>query len=205
MTTAVKCLSMKKPGRRIRSFIGQRFGTYVVTRRGPNRYTSIDANGYERFQTTWVCQCDCGRKNIRPSNALKAGDRCQMCFAKSRRLPDAIASKRALWQQYRRVAKYKGIHWNLSEGIFFELTQGNCHYCGKSPTEEPITSVMPTQDYRTGENRKILYNGLDRVDSKGPYSIENVVTCCGVCNHAKFTLDYSVFMRWIQRLKGASK
>jgi len=37
-------------------------------------------------------------------------------------------------------------------------------------------------------------HGLDRKDSKGPYSIENCVPCCSDCNYMKNTMSYEKFI-----------
>jgi hypothetical protein len=45
-----------------------------------------------------------------------------------------------------------------------------------------------------------VYNGLDRKNSQKGYTIRNVVPCCGVCNHAKHTMNYKDFIAWLDRV-----
>jgi hypothetical protein len=54
-----------------------------------------------------------------------------------------------------------------------------CYYCGIS---EPayVSLEIPTPSGRPG-----LRLGLDRVDTSAPYTADNVVVCCLVCNRLK--------------------
>jgi 5-methylcytosine-specific restriction endonuclease McrA len=71
------------------------------------------------------------------------------------------------------------------------LCESDCHYCGAHPSN--------VKKIKSG-NGEFIYNGIDRINSSGPYSILNCVTCCEQCNKAK--LDYSVkeFKDWIERV-----
>lgn len=64
-----------------------------------------------------------------------------------------------------RLAKKRGIIWDIRLDEYDKLIKNNCYYCN---TEEIGFSC-----------------GLDRVDSNGDYSVSNVVTCCGDCNKLK--------------------
>ena len=68
------------------------------------------------------------------------------------------------------------------------LTKENCHYCGA----EPSAAGKRTTGNRTSN---YTYNGLDRKDNKKGYEKDNVVPCCGICNHAKHTMNYEDFLK----------
>lgn len=77
------------------------------------------------------------------------------------------------WEgQYRKSAKHRNIKFNLTHSEFISFWQKPCYYCG--------------------EINKFI--GLDRVDSKQPYEIGNVVPCCTVCNKAKLTQTQKEFI-----------
>ncbi len=184
---------------------GKKFGTFTVVRRGPDKYPRI-RNGYRLFNVTWVCKCDCGVERVKVSQAVKKGERCRMCFAKTRRLPGVEGANRNLLSTYRRSAKERKIAWNLPSEEFFVLIHLPCHYCGKRPEEEPVATAKPQRWYRNGNEEGISfpYNGLDRVDCSKPYELSNVVPCCATCNYAKNQMSYTDFMKWIHRLRGES-
>lgn len=197
---------VKKTGRPLVDLTGRRFGSYLVLRRGPDKYPRV-RNGYHLFQPTWVCRCDCGRETTRSSQQVKTVFRCLYCHNAGNALPGNEGAKRNLLHTYQSTARYKRIPWLLSDSDFFRMTQENCHYCGKSPIEEPVTRAKSSMYYREGNSKSIstlCYNGLDRVDSYGPYEKINVVTCCGPCNHAKFSMPYDVFIKWINRIRGSA-
>lgn len=64
-----------------------------------------------------------------------------------------------------------------------------CHYCGAPPSgrQKQVRSVY-------------VYTGVDRKDNDAGYTIENVVPCCGICNHAKHTMSYEAFLAWLRRV-----
>jgi hypothetical protein len=37
-------------------------------------------------------------------------------------------------------------------------------------------------------------NGVDRIDSSGPYTLANTVPCCSVCNKMKMSLEARFFI-----------
>jgi hypothetical protein len=93
---------------------------------------------------------------------------------------------------YRRGARDRGLSWELTGEEFDELTSQDCTYCGSAPG-----TVAHCEGRNSGE---FTYNGLDRVDSGLGYTLENVVTCCQICNRAKSDLPCDEFMAWLGRL-----
>jgi hypothetical protein len=70
----------------------------------------------------------------------------------------------------------------------------NCHYCEAPPVLD---------------NRKLVRNGIDRVDSSKGYVTDNVVPCCRDCNVAKSDLSKAEFLNLVEKIynhsiKGAS-
>lgn len=86
---------------------------------------------------------------------------------------------------YRRDAFRRGIAWQLDSVEAMRMFRGVCHYCGKQPSH-----------LYSGETE--LFNGIDRVDSKGDYETTNVVTCCKACNRLKGSLGYTEFKEYMK-------
>lgn len=64
------------------------------------------------------------------------------------------------------AAKYKKLEWNISFEDYNKLIAQPCYYC-EYPTE--IETI----------------GGLDRLDNSKGYLLENVVSCCLLCNNAR--------------------
>lgn len=77
-------------------------------------------------------------------------------------------------------AKKRGILVKLNTKYYADLIGMGCLYCG----EELIN--------KTG-------TCLDRQDSSGGYTNDNVVGCCHICNYAKRTLKDHEFYDWVTR------
>lgn len=71
---------------------------------------------------------------------------------------------KAILYTYSIAAKRKGIAFELTlEDVLILFWEKPCHYCG-----EPLRTA-----------------GIDRIDNKLGYTIENTVPCCKVCNMMK--------------------
>lgn len=67
----------------------------------------------------------------------------------------------------------------------------NCYYCGTAPSGRVTYKAR---------NSSIMTNGIDRIDPTKDYSIENVVSCCWICNRAKCDLTKTNFLEWVKRI-----
>lgn len=68
-------------------------------------------------------------------------------------------------QTARSHAERRNIEWDITLEEFKTLSELPCHYCKRVFSE--------------------CGSGLDRKNAKGPYSLANVVPCCGKCNFLK--------------------
>lgn len=76
---------------------------------------------------------------------------------KAERTPNRRLSRRK-----RQLKNARGISSNLTLPIYLQLLQKPCCYC---------TGALPEAGI-----------GLDRIDNRRGYDVDNVVTCCGGCN-----------------------
>jgi len=80
--------------------------------------------------------------------------------------------------EYRKGAKDRGIDFLLTDNEFLSLWGKPCVYCGA----------------------EIKTIGIDRVDSKKGYCLDNVVACCGICNTGKMQRTHKEFFRHIYNI-----
>ena len=76
-----------------------------------------------------------------------------------------------LYSIYRYGAHKRGLVFEISMPEFIRLITHSCVYCGR----KEFTSRYGT----------LVYNGVDRVDSKLGYTSDNCVTACFSCNSCK--------------------
>jgi hypothetical protein len=170
-----------------------------------NRLTVIEMIGKSnQGHIIYNCKCICGNIKAVIGSSLKRGTQ-QSCgclrlensakLGKSRQgkshLDKGESGLNQLYSQYRLGAKYRQLEFNLTKDDFSELSKKNCAYCGQTPTQ-----VMN----KISENGKYIYNGIDRVDNKLGYSIDNCVPCCKICNRAKDVMSVDDFYNWIKQV-----
>jgi D-glycero-beta-D-manno-heptose 1-phosphate adenylyltransferase len=145
----------------------------------------------------FLCICDCGnekkvfsydltRKHVKSCGCLgkeillKAQDatreRNNLAFAKG------SAAQNSIFNWYVQNAKKRGLEFNISREEFLESIKKKCSYCGCEPSQLYIKN-----------SHRIVYNGLDRIDSNKGYISNNITTCCSQCNIAKGSLDILTF------------
>lgn len=189
---------LDKRGRRnIIDLTGLRFGRLFVLEFSEKR----GANG----QPKWVVQCDCGviktvlGFNLR-SHQLKSCGCIVKEQAKEKWQQNAIkrrkgfghANSRAIYNSKIKEARGRGIEFDIHFEDWVKLASSNCYYCDIEP--------MRMYKKKKQEYGKFKFNGLDRVISQKPYTIDNVVPCCWNCNKAKSALAQSEFYELIEKI-----
>jgi hypothetical protein len=133
------------------------------------------------------------------------------CYQKdSRFISPGLASVNDLYTVYKRAAKSRNHNFELTKEQFLFLISENCHYCGSEPKPYnkyclkngvPIKLIHRQKSYEEMISRSwIKANGIDRKNNEIGYTIENSVTCCIICNHAKHTMPYDEFIVYLDRL-----
>jgi hypothetical protein len=75
---------------------------------------------------------------------------------------------------YKQSSKEKNRVWELSDEQARELLQADCYYCG-------VNNCL----------------GIDRIDNKVGYTVDNSRPCCKICNYAKNTQTETEFFAWV--------
>lgn len=194
--------------------VGSRNKSLVITERSGSR------NG----RSTWSALCDCGRSlevvgwrfmigeyescGCKKKERIVALGRRNRALDKSfggrfpRIFTDEDAAFRKCANTYKYQTKYrtKKVEWQLSMDDAIELLKSDCFYCGGKPATANIALHPGRPDERRVSIRK---NGIDRVDSDGPYSKENCVPCCYPCNRAKSDMTQDEFIDMCVRVAEA--
>jgi hypothetical protein len=163
---------------------GRDFGKLSVL--GP---TEKRDHGY----VVWDVQCACGSPSFPCSTVALTSRKSpkRSCGCLSTRKSAGESARNRVQHDYRNNAKKRGVSWDLTDEQFNQLTQADCHYCGRPPA-----SVCSGRGY----NGSYTYNGIDRKDNTIGYVEWNVVSCCRVCNWAKGKMSYADFALWVADL-----
>lgn len=157
-------------------------------------------------KTYWMyrCKCNCGEIfECRQTNIDKRIG-CQKCTARKSVTKRSIIEHNGIEQHGLKLRKYKEyqkgalkrkLEFNLSFDDFLFLSSQKCAYCGEIPHIYPGDLTYMQKDCAPWER-----NGIDRVDSKKGYSLENCVPCCEKCNYAKHDLSIDDFKNWIIKI-----
>ena len=146
---------------------------------------------------TWIWRCDCGKEVARTPSAIRATlkrgavPNCGCQGYTSLKLPKGMAARNSLISKYRYAAKKKGREWRLTTEQAEELFKGNCFYCGSEP--QGVHKIL-------SNNGDYVFSGIDRLDSTQGYVPGNVVSCCKICNFAKWNRNLPEFIAWIRKV-----
>ena len=167
---------MSRP--KIENMVARRFGYWLVESQADTKNEEI----------RWNCLCDCGRRYIIGGNILRSGgsSKCRYCRAL---LPDGLAARNSTLRGYQHAAKQRGFVWDLTDELFETLTQSPCFYCGQM-----------RMNTAKGKVTAWMYNGIDRKDSSCGYTVENSVSCCGLCNRWKSVMSVDDFINHAKKI-----
>lgn len=174
---------------------GQHFGRLTALRLVPRK---------SRGSSRWLCRCDCGvEKEVDYNNLTTKKQPTRSCGCLRKEITRERARKpiehviaTQVWNYYVRNSKMRGVGWCLTKEEFSRLIFAPCWYCGIVGG----TTTNTTWSSKGGARRSLANNGVDRIDSAGPYVLTNCVTACKNCNVAKNDMTQSEFLTWAQRL-----
>ena len=150
----------------------------------------------KRHRRHYIVKCDCGNTKTVQGTLLRSGNtRSCGCLAreakKAKTLPENRGVINQIILQYKRHAKDRSIDFDLSYETVDRLVRGSCHYCGVVGG-----NLKKTKNLKDG----FRHNGIDRVDSSKNYTVDNVVSCCGLCNIAKRDMSSDEFIGLAKRI-----
>jgi len=148
-------------------------------------------------ETRYKCKCQCGTiKNYKIYGLYSGKTKSCGCYNKEKaqklgynnKLKEGNSTENNLISVYRYAAKRRNLDCTLSKSDFHSLFLSKCHYCGKEPYRIA---------YRKQCRNTFTYNGIDRLDNKIGYNLDNCVSCCTTCNKAKMSMAVGEFKEWI--------
>lgn len=187
-----------------RFFIGDSFGQLTIvaetSKRNNKKYRIV------------ICDCSCETKNFEiEAHKLTQAKSCGC--RQNLRLNPGDVSYNAKELQYKIGARERNYSWDLSREQFRFLISQPCHYCGFKGVmfnqyytkfgKSKIFSKKVDEEWK--KQQTIVVNGIDRLDSKISYKIDNCVSCCKTCNFAKSDSSYYEFKEYIKRLVDFNK
>lgn len=171
-------------GRKRNDITNQKFGKLLVT----------EKNHRIGKYLYWECKCECGEICLITSTDLKRGrlNVCRNCTE----IKSKESSLNLLYENYKRGALKRNLTFELNIEEFKKIITNNCNYCDSEPKQIY---------HKKGMKHGIIYNGIDRVNNKLGYTLDNCVTACKFCNFAKTQSNLEEFMAWLNNLKKATR
>ncbi len=167
---------------KIDDYTGHKFGKWTVIK---FLYTDHEHKHY-------LLRCECGYEKIKSTDHIWQSSMCRKCNGKitseRQKKNYGECSKNTILSSYKKGAQYRKHKWEITDEEVLKLFRGKCHYCGRSPYRIYIAR---------GANGGFKYNGIDRIDSKKGYEINNCVSCCPQCNFAKHAMSEKDFLNLI--------
>jgi hypothetical protein len=137
-------------------------------------------------------RCECGNEFITKCTNLRTerSKSCKDCSFKKREQKKRQITQ--IEQIFKRLVLDRCIKNNIEVNITSEdygrIGSLNCYYCGDTPQ---FTQRFKNRKY---VNTEILFiNGVDRLNPKKGYNLDNCVSCCTSCNYAKHILTEEEF------------
>lgn len=181
-----------------------------------NRLTIIADSGqrWPNNAVKWLCRCDCGNTTLAMAGEIRKGSKKSCgCLNNEKRVSKRYepeeASIKAWERSYKGGAKSRNLNYELEYSDFKRLIKQDCFYCGEPPRKYNIyynesgvisTSGRQTKNLETIERAWTNVNGIDRIDSKNGYNINNCVPCCRVCNKIKLDLPQDEFLNQVKKI-----
>lgn len=168
-----------------------------------NRLTVLSFEYKDKYYY-YNCKCSCGNLvNATSFSVINSKQRSCGCFYNESRSakktkrrsdlkPNGQAVARYILWVYKRNAKTRNYLFNLTNDEFYNFIKQDCHYCGRAPYRVRI--------FKNKNSTPCIYNGIDRVDNKIGYTLENSVPCCFICNRSKGDLSQDEFKSWVNDL-----
>lgn len=148
----------------------------------------------------WEALCECGNTTIViPRNVAGIGKngRTKSCGcyhdSHARKYEPVISSARQVWS---------GNYKDLSFDDFYRLSQQPCFYCGAGLSNRLNSANVRSRrasQYQRSEG-DFVYNGIDRIDSSKGHALDNVVSCCRICNMMKSNASVEEFATQVERI-----
>ena len=172
---------------------GQTFGRLKVIGR-------LDNTGPKHDRAYFACRCVCGNVlgvsggnlangHTSSCGCLRLETGASVGKSNKNRVIAELSPRNRIMTEYKASAKVKSLEFSLSEKELDDMVFSRCFYCNAKPSRVAFSGRKLTP-----ESRRVLYNGIDRLDSDVGYVKENCVPCCKTCNMMKRDLSLLDFV-----------
>lgn len=178
--------------------IGMRYNMLMVVKKLPSKVCGDKSKYYKKRM--WLCKCDCGNMTEANTGSLTCDKKKSCgCLTSTKSAENSIKSRykivkqdagyRSIYSSYKLNAKSRKFDFNIDFDYAVSIMKSDCHYCGIEPSNTYMKSYY-----------NATYNGIDRVDNTKGYEMDNIVSCCKMCNIAKNNNTEEYFLQWVKRL-----
>jgi len=196
---AISC-GCAKGKKHIKNIAGQRFGRLVVLKQLPSK----------KRCSRWLCLCDCGEKITARGTALRYRQTSCGCGTWYKQRNPMRSLTKWIIRMYKGAAFGRFLSFELSDEEFLKIIQNPCYYCGFMGRDwgakwyqEKLRRIATRQTKHHDDSTKnisLIGNGIDRIDNKQGYKMENCVPCCQNCNWMKKSLTEQEFLNHIKQI-----
>lgn len=160
---------------------------------------------YKDGQNYWNCICECGRKTIVRHGQLTKK---KTVSCGCNRLDYHSASDRILSRRFSdiiKTAKDRNIPLEITKEDYRGIAFSPCAYCGEIDEKKITPSKNRNVCVHYDITEVVKINGVDRIDSDGNYSKDNIQPCCKKCNFMKLDLTEDSFLEHIKKIASYRK
>lgn len=153
----------------------------LINRKINQNHDCLISGCYKLIVMCITCKLDFALSEMRIDKARKTAHiyQCKECISlRSSKHRKKFKLKYTLLD-YKNNAKKRNREFTLIEEETVKLLTSDCHYCGQAP--EPL-------------------NGIDRMDNKIGYTLDNCITACRDCNYRKGQMSYDDFNTWLDKI-----
>ena len=188
-------------------YLGKRQGRLLVTE------VLISSKGdSDKRRGVYKCICDCGNVIEVFGTQIKQGKCSCGCLQYEarfgtgyrKRKPDRVTYT-IQYQNHQRSAKERG-YIPLDKDRWKEMVLKECHYCGEIDNRNTMAQMSQrkgfVKDVTVEEIAmyEVPCNGIDRIDSKKGYELDNIVPCCAQCNYMKIQYPQEQFLKKAEQI-----
>lgn len=127
-------------------------------------------------------RCHCGNHFFQVNSRVTSGHkRTCGCSSFTPKYDVGEVGRMNILLSYKRNASGRGLTWELTDDMAYEMFAGVCHFCNKPPSNYATYGKAP----HIRDHNGFTYSGIDKLDNSVGYTIENSVPCCKECNFMK--------------------
>lgn len=193
-----------------------------------------DFEGNKLKNKKFVCECRCGKIYLgQPCHLLKEvySEMPTSCGcityngvpsnSREHKREYATLTYKRTYSSLKNTARKRKLEVSITFEQFVEISKKQCFYCEKityknayKHIDEPMFKKTSNNDLKLRVSKDmekdvdkytVPCSGLDRIDSKKGYTLENILPCCTRCNIIKHTASIDEFFSHIERILTVKK